>query len=126
MHAFLVNAHVAGPILPDEAVGGVGTLGAVLLPLNGADGTFRNVWPGSFTGYQLSGIGNSPEVVRFDVRLRIGDESVSFPIFVTLIDSPEYSIEFTHASRVSSSKAVTGPTSGRTTTWGAVKGLYRR
>jgi hypothetical protein len=123
MYAFLVNAHVAGPILPNEAVGGVGTLGAVLLPLIGAGETFRDVWPGSFTWYQLSGVGNSSETVHFDVYLRIGDEAVSFPIFVTLIDSPSYSIEFAHASRVSSSPVVTPL---QTTTWGMVKGRYRQ
>jgi len=122
LDANLENAHVAGPILPNEAVGGVGTQGAVLLPLVGPTETFRNLWDGSFTWFSMNGHGNSPGVVRFDLKLTIGDESVAFPIFVTLIDSPEYELTFTHAVRISSAP---NTTPARSTTWGALKGLYR-
>ncbi len=110
------------PIQPNEAVGSVGTLNAMLLPLVGADETFRNSSPAQFIYFEMGGTGNTPGTVGFNVDLRVGDEAVALTIRVTLIDSPTYSIEFTHASRVSSVLPVTG---GRMTTWGALKSLYR-
>jgi hypothetical protein len=111
------------PILANEAVGSVSSPNDVLLPLVGAGETFRNSSPAQFIYFELGGMGNSPGVVRFDVHLRIGDDAVSFSMFVTLIDSPSYSIEFTHASRVSSSALPV--TAAKATTWGRVKSLYR-
>lgn len=110
------------PIVPNEAAGSVGPLSAVLPPLVEAGETFRNTAPIQFIYFELNGIGTTPGLARFDVHLRIGDDEASFPMFVTLIDSPSYDIEFTHAARVSSEPLVTA---ARNTTWGRVKRLYQ-
>lgn len=110
------------PIQPDEAVGSVGPDNGILTTLIGSGETFRNSSPAQFIYFELGGSGNSPGVVRFDVHLSMGGEVADFPMFITLIDSPSYSITFDHAARVSSSA---GPTAAKTTTWGRVKELYR-
>jgi hypothetical protein len=110
------------PIQPNEAVGSVPSPNSVLLPLVGPGETFRNTAPAQFVYFEMGGTGNAPSVVCFSVHLSMGDEAVSFPMLVTLIDSPAYSIEFTHASRASSTPVVTA---AQPTTWGRVKALYR-
>jgi len=110
------------PIQPEEAVGSVGSSNGILTSLVAPSETYRNSYPAQFIYFQMGGTGNSPGVVRFDVHLHLGSDHVDFPIFVTLIDSPEYSIQFDHAARVSS---VSGPTAARVSTWGRVKKLYR-
>lgn len=110
------------PIQPDEAVGSVGSFNGVLTTLVGPGETFRNSSPAQFIYFEMGGTGNSPGIVRFNVHLLIGEDHVEFPIFVTLIDSPDYSIQFDHAARVSS---VSGPTAAKRSTWGKVKKLYR-
>src|SRR5439155_8976819 len=109
------------PIQLNEAVGSVGSDNGVLTTLVGQGETFRNSSPVQFIYFELGGTGNSAGVVRFEVHLRMGGDVVDFPMFVTLIDSPSYSIAFNHAARVSSA----GPTAAKTTTWARLKRLYR-
>jgi hypothetical protein len=109
------------PIQPNEAVGSVGSDNGVLTTLVGPGETFRNSSPAQFIYFELGGTGDSPGVVRFNVHLRMGDEQADFPMFVTLIDSPSYSIAFNHAARVSSA----APTAAKVATWGRLKSLYR-
>ena len=118
---FNIYSSAFTPIQPNEAVGSVNEYNGILTSLVAPGETFRNTTPAQFVYFEMGGTGNSPGVVRFDVQLRMGDDSAGFPIFVTLVDSPAYSIEFTHVARVSSAAV----TATRPTTWGRLKSLYR-
>ena len=110
------------PILPNEARGSVNPENTILTSLVAPGETFHNSSPAQFIYFEMGGTGNAPGPVRFDVHLRMLGQGVDFPIFVTLIDSPDYQITFTHVARVSS---VTGPTAAKLTTWGRLKRVYK-
>ena len=110
------------PIAPGEGLGSVIAENTLLTALIAPNETFRNSSPAAFIMFQLNGTNNEPGVVRFDIRLIMGAFQADFPIFVTLIDTHEAGIEFTHATRVS---GVAGPTPVKSTTWGSLKRLYR-
>jgi len=119
--AYFWNAGVP-PVAVNEAVGSTTAWNTVLPPLVQPGETLRNTGT-QFLYFELRGLGNSPGEVRFDVRLRMGDDEVLFPMFVTLIDDPSYEIVFTHATRYTS--VPVGSTAAQNTTWGQLKKLYR-
>lgn len=110
------------PMLPNQAVGPIGPLGAVIPPLLAPGETFLDTAPGQFVFFFLGGTHPPSGRYRFDAHLRIGDEEAHFPVFLNLTVGAPTSLLFTHAARVSSAPLVTA---SRTTSWGRLKRLYR-
>lgn len=110
------------PIKPNEAVGSVIAANTLLTALVAPGETLRNSSPWQFVYYEIYGHDNSPGLVTFNVHLTMGGFRADFPMHVTLVDSPEFSTEFTHATRVS---GIAGPSPAKPTTWGKLKRLYR-
>jgi hypothetical protein len=114
------------PIHPNEAVGSVLAPNVVLTSLLHAGETLRNTQPEQVVAFMISRTGTNTYAgpVSFDVTMTMGGDVAQFTIFanVTLGGPSEFAISFPSAARVSSVPILT-PTV--TTTWGAIKALYR-
>lgn len=108
------------PILPNEAVGGVGPLGDVLTPLLLAGETFRDTAPRQVFALEIyrSGAYNGPVTVT--VTVKVGNEVATLALHFNFQTGP-HDIAFRSGARASS----TVPTAARPTSWGRLKAMYR-
>lgn len=109
------------PIVPNEAVGGVGFLGDVLTPLLVPGETFRNTTPMQVLAFQVDRLGPYNGPVTVNVKMKVGAETAEMIMLFDFKTGP-HEIHFLHGARATSSAP---PTAAATTSWGRLKAMYR-
>ena len=109
------------PILPNEAVGGIGFLGDVLTPLLLPGETYRNTTPGQFLAFHVSRVGSFVGPVTVNVKMKVGIETAEMVMVFDFRNGP-HDIKFLRGARTSS---FTPPVAARQSSWGRLKTMYR-
>ncbi len=110
------------PIVPNEALGSVTGLNAVLTSRLLPGESFRNTSPLQVIAIQVNYPPGFVGSAVFDITLTMGGERAHYSILANFTAGSQFSISFPSASRVSSIPLATGT---HPASWGALKARYR-
>jgi hypothetical protein len=126
----LVNAHPfinnpgpsIMPLHPDEAIGSVSGLNGVLTSKLLPGETLHNTAGLQVVSLEVQYPAGFSGMVMFDLAITMGGNVAYYSILANFTLGSQFAISFPSAARASSSAV---PTAAKTTTWGAIKRLYR-